>query len=219
MGKTAIILGATGLTGGYVLDQLLNDDAYEAVMLFSRSSVHRTHDKLKEYLGDLLELERFKNDFQGDEVFCCIGTTKAKTKNKERYKAIDYGIPVKAAKLSKENTIQTFVVISALGANPKSSVFYNKTKGDMEVAVLAEEIPHTYIVRPSLIKGERSETRIGEAIGNILLGIFRPLMIGFLKKYKPIRAKTIAMAMVDIAALKPRQTVFLSDELQNIGES
>src|SRR5690606_40249075 len=101
--KTAIILGATGLTGGCLLQLLFDDDRYERIKLFSRSEVGFTHPKIQEHLVDFLELQTDMPDFTGDEVYCCIGTTKAKTKNKELYRKIDLGIPVTAAKLAHEN--------------------------------------------------------------------------------------------------------------------
>ena len=113
----------------------------------------------------IVELELFKADFTADEVFCCTGTTSKKTPNKELYKNIDFGIPTKAAQLAKENNIATFLVISAMGANAKSAIFYNKTKGQMELEVLSKNIANTYILRPSIIGGNRKESRIFEKIG------------------------------------------------------
>ncbi len=126
--KTAIILGATGLTGGLLLDKLINDDNYQRIKVFSRKSTGKTSSKVKEFIGDLLLLNKFKADFIADEVFCCIGTTSKKTKDKSVYKSIDYGIPVTAAELAKANGIETFIVVSAMGANKNSSVFIIKPK-------------------------------------------------------------------------------------------
>ncbi|WNH10310.1 NAD(P)H-binding protein [Thalassobellus suaedae] len=147
MKKTAIILGATGLTGHVLLEKLLKDDRYETIKLFSRTKIEGLPNKVKQFIGNLLELDQFKADFTADEVYCCIGTTAKKTPNKTLYKQIDYGIPVTAAKLSKENNIPTFLVVSAMGANKKSSVFYNKTKGEMEHDVLQQNIKHTFILK------------------------------------------------------------------------
>ena len=162
MKKTAIILGATGLTGSILLEKLLNDDRYKTIKLFSRKEIDGLPSKVKQFVGDILELDNFKKDFTADEVFCCIGTTAKKTPGKTLYKKIDFGIPVTAAKLSKANGIPTFLVISALGANATSPVFYNKTKGEMEQAVLSEKIEKTHILQPSIIGGDRQEKRIGE---------------------------------------------------------
>jgi len=142
--KSAILLGATGLTGGYLLKILLDDPNYNKVKLFSRSSVGFKHEKLEEHLVDLLKLEDYKESFNADEVYCCIGTTKSQTPDKETYKKIDFGIPVTAAKICRENKIDTFLVISALGADANSGVFYNKVKGEMQHQVL-EKALHTLI--------------------------------------------------------------------------
>ena len=115
------------------------------------------------------------------------------------YRQIDYGIPVSAAQLSKENNIPTFLVISAMGADKNSNVFYTKTKGDMEYAVLQQNIKNTFILRPSLIGGERNEHRVLEQIGLVVFKIIQPLFIGNLEKYKIIDAENIAQAMINLA--------------------
>jgi len=210
MGKTAIILGASGLTGGLVLKKLLTDDRYSSIKLFSRKSIGITNSKLIEKVGNLLELPNFKDDFKADEVYCCIGTTAKKTPNKELYKSIDFGIPLMAAKLAKENNIKTFIVVSAIGADSKSSVFYNKTKGEMEKAVLEQHIPNTYILQPSIISGERSEVRSFEKIGIQLFNLFEPLLVGKLKKYQATKAKHIAESMIYLANTKTKQPQIIS---------
>jgi uncharacterized protein YbjT (DUF2867 family) len=199
MKKTAIILGATGLTGNILLQKLIEDDRYDAIKLFSRSKIEGLPKKVTQYIGNLLKLEDFKTNFTGDEVYCCLGTTAKKTPDKTLYKAIDYGIPVTAAKLSKEQNISTFLIISAMGANKNSSVFYNKTKGEMEQSVLQQNIKNTFILRPSLIGGERKERRVLEKIGLVVFKIIQPLFIGQLKKYKIINAESIAQAMLNLA--------------------
>jgi len=199
MGKTAIILGATGLTGGLLLDKLIKDERYESIKLFSRSEIKNLPDKVTQFIGNLLELENFKNDFKGDEVFCCIGTTTKKTPDKVLYKKIDYGIPVSAAKLSKENNINTYIVVSAIGADPNSSIFYNKTKGEMERAVLSEKIKQTHILQPSIIEGDRQERRIGEKIALMAFKLIQPLFFGNFKKYKITKAERIAQKMIGLA--------------------
>ncbi|TXD84090.1 nucleoside-diphosphate sugar epimerase [Subsaximicrobium wynnwilliamsii] len=199
MKKTAIILGATGLTGGILLQKLIDDERYEQIKLFSRSKMEGLPSKVTQYIGDLLELEQFRSDFIADEVFCCIGTTTNKTPDKTLYKQIDYGIPVNAAKLAKDNGISTFLVISAMGADQNSSVFYNKTKGEMERDVLQQQIKKTYILRPALIDGNRDEKRAMESIGLALFKLIDPLLLGPLKKYKMIAAETIAQTMLYLA--------------------
>lgn len=210
MKKTAIILGATGLTGSILLKKLMNDQRYETIKLFSRKKIEGLPKKVTQYIGDVLTLQNFKEEFKADEVFCCIGTTAKKTPNKETYKKIDFGIPVTAAKLSKENNINTFLVISALGANEKSAVFYNKTKGQMQQEVLKQNIANTFILQPSIIDGNRNETRIGEKIGLIIFKLIQPLFIGPLKKYKVIKAEEIAQAMLNLANTKTINKNFIT---------
>ena len=113
--KTAIVLGGTGLTGNLLIKRLLADESYACIKLFSRKASGIKSEKIEEFIGDLLQLEHFKDDFTADEVFCCIGTTSAKTRDRSVYKAIDFGIPSAAARLARENKIPTFLVISSMG--------------------------------------------------------------------------------------------------------
>lgn len=215
--KSAIILGATGLTGGLLLQLLLKDKRYGKIKLFSRSSVGVANAKIEEHLGDITDLETFKNNFNADEVFCCIGTTKAKTPDKELYKKIDFGIPVKAAQLCKENGVDSLIVISALGANSKSNIFYNRTKGEMEDAVIKFQIPKTHILQPSLISGKREERRVGELIFKQLMKVANLVLAGPLKKFKSIHPGDIAKTMVWLANREYGQVIIQSDSIQSLG--
>ena len=211
--KTAIIIGATGLTGGLLLEKLLKDSSFEKIKLFSRSSVNIADSKIEEYLIDMLHLENYSDEFKADVIFCCIGTTKAKTPDKEIYKKIDYGIPVTAAKLAKKNGVKTFIAISALGADENSKVFYNRVKGEMQRDILNKDIENTYILQPSLIVGDRKESRFGENLAEVFMNIF-----GFLipKKYKMIKAETIAEAMHNIVKEGYFKIIIPSDEIKVI---
>jgi uncharacterized protein YbjT (DUF2867 family) len=195
-GKSAIVLGATGLTGSILVQLLLSDDRYEKVILFSRSSIGFEHPKSVEYLGDLLDASVFENHFVAETVFCCIGTTKSKTPNKDWYRNIDYGIPVRAAEMCLKNGIGSYLAVSALGANPDSSVFYNRTKGEMEAAVLKMNIPKTHILQPSLISGKRKEKRIGEWLFKQFMKAANLVMVGPLEKYRSIHPESIAKCLI-----------------------
>lgn len=217
MKKTAIILGATGLTGNILLHKLIKDDRYDHIKLFSRSKIKGLPHKVSQFTGNLLKLDAFKVDFTGHEVYCCIGTTAKKTPDKNRYRQIDYGIPVTAAKLAKENNIPTFLVISAMGAHLKSLVFYNRTKGEMERDILQQNIPNTCILRPALIGGKRKERRLLEKMGLILFKVIQPLFIGNLKHYKIIDAEDIAQAMINLANTKNcKGTIIPSNDIKKI---
>ena len=216
MKKIAILLGATGLTGGILLDLLLKDPLTEKVKVFGRSATGVSHAKLEEHLGDMFQIDNFSEVFKGDVVFCCIGTTKANTPNKETYKKIDYGIPVSSARLAKKNGIPVFEVISAMGATTNSSTFYNKVKGEMERDVKSSGVENTYFFQPSLIGGDRSENRFGERIAQIAMGTF-----GFLvpKKYKIIEPITIARAMLHVAYNGYAKALIENDEIKAIVEN
>ena len=194
--KTAIVLGATGLVGGLLLDLLLRDERYQKVIVYSRRDFQKENSKLEKRIGDLLKLRSFPEPFMADEVYCCIGTTKAKTPDKEQYRKIDYGIPAEAADLCQENKVHTFIVISSMGANKDSTIFYNKVKGEMEHDVLERSIPRIHIVQPALIGGEREEKRAGELFFKGAMSTFEFLMIGPLKKYRTIHPSAIAKAML-----------------------
>ncbi|MEO6348437.1 MAG: NAD(P)H-binding protein [Aquaticitalea sp.] len=218
MSKTAIILGATGLTGGLLLQTLLKDERYIEIILFSRNKCGIKHEKLTEYIIDLFQLEHYKDKFKANDVFCCIGTTKAKTSDKKTYTKIDFGIPVSAASLCKQNGIDNFVVISALGAKKKSKIFYNRTKGKMEAAVLDFNIKHTYILQPSFISGERDEQRFGESVMKFVIALLKPLLhVGELKRYRPIHPQTIVNCMVWVANHDYKSGRIKSKTIQEIG--
>lgn len=214
--KTAILLGASGLCGGILLEQLIQDKNYAKIKVFARSPLAIQSDKIEMHLCDLLQLEEQEAHFTGDVVFCCIGTTKAKTKDPILYRKIDGGIPRAAANLAKNKGISSFIVISALGANPRSSIAYNQIKGKMEQDVLAENIPHTFILQPSLILGDRNEKRSLEAISMKIFRFLSFLFVGPLKKYKAIEAKTIACAMHQLADSSLESQRFSNLEIEQI---
>lgn len=214
--KTAILLGATGLTGNLLLQQLLKENDFQKIILFSRSSVKLQHSKLEEHLIDLFQLENYKGQFHADVVFCCVGTTQKKTPDKETYRKVDFGIPVTAAKLARQNSIPKMIVVSAIEADKNSRFFYNKTKGEMEEAVLAEEIAETYILRPSLIDGNREESRPFELAWKKVMRLANFIMIGPLKKYRSIQAETIASAMQILSKKNYPKSIIESGEIKEI---
>ncbi|MBL56419.1 MAG: nucleoside-diphosphate sugar epimerase [Flavobacteriales bacterium] len=218
--KSAIILGATGLTGSYILNKLLKRNDYSKIIVFSRRELDIVDQKLEVIICDLLNLEEQKEKFKADEVYVCVGTTNNKTPNKKLYRAIDFGIPVTAAQLCRENGIEKIAVISSLGANHKSTTFYIKTKGEMESSVLDMNISNTFLLRPSLILGRRKESRMGESLGKILFLLVNPFLFGPLKKYKSIRSETLADAMINLCNHKFNdQGIIESDRIQEVGKT
>jgi uncharacterized protein YbjT (DUF2867 family) len=195
---TATIIGATGLIGGYLLEELLQDSYYDTVRILIRRPIELTHPKLEKKLVDFNDTESFRLALEGsDVVFCAIGTTQKKVKgDKEAYRKVDYDITVNAAKFCKLNGCETFVFVSSVGANSQGNNFYLKLKGEIEEAVKAVGLKSVHIMRPSLLVGDRKEFRLGEKIAQWVMPVFSFLMP---KKYKPVKARDVAREMVELA--------------------
>lgn len=198
--KKAIVYGASGLVGSYILENLLNDDAYEQVVIVVRKDLNIQHPKLKTLIGDFHSLANVVQGIEIDEVFISLGTTQKKTPDKKVYYQIDHDYPVLAAKLAKENGAKSVFLVSAIGANVNSSVFYVKTKGEAEQDIINLNFEHTYIFRPSMILGDRKENRPLEKVFKVVFKVINPLFVGKLSAYKGIEARDIAKAMVKSAA-------------------
>jgi uncharacterized protein YbjT (DUF2867 family) len=196
MGKTALLVGATGLVGGFVLEQLLEDAYYDSVVVLSRKSLQLQHAKLKEVLVNFDQLENYTNDIKADVVFCCLGTTIKAAGSQEAFKKVDYEYPLRVAEIAKQNDASAFLIVTALGAAKSSIIFYNRVKGEVEEAIGNLHFDAFHILQPSLIIGERKESRTGEGIAQTLSPIYDTLMFGPLTKYKSIKAEQIAKAMV-----------------------
>lgn len=216
--KSAIVLGATGLTGGVLLQRLLEDERYYKVKVFTRNHLKTESEKLEEYLIDLFELDKFQELFQADEVYCCVGSTQKKTPDNEIYRKVDFGIPATAAQLCRLNNISTFMVISAMGANENSSIFYNRTKGEMEGAVLDKKLKKTHILRPALIGGDRQEKRPMESAFKKIMEFVNPLLKGKLKKYQSIHPDEIVEAMLFLANNSYASVILESDEIKEVAQ-
>lgn len=216
--KSAIVLGATGLTGGVLLQRLLEDERYYKVKVFTRNHLKTESEKLEEYLIDLFELDKFQELFHADEVYCCVGSTQKKTPDNEIYRKVDFGIPATAAQLCRLNNISTFMVISAMGANENSSIFYNRTKGEMEGAVLDKKLKKTHILRPALIGGDRQEKRPMESAFKKIMEFVNPLLKGKLKKYQSIHPDEIVEAMLFLANNSYASVILESDEIKEVAQ-
>jgi uncharacterized protein YbjT (DUF2867 family) len=202
--RTALIVGATGLIGGYCLDTLCDDPTYTEIIALARKPLLKTHRKLQTIVTKFdKNLEYELSNIQADDVFCCLGTTIKKAGSQQAFKAVDYTLVVTVAELMRKQGAEQFVVISAMGADKDSKVFYNRVKGELEKAL--EELGYSClrIIRPSLLLGQRQEFRLGEKIGVLLTPVLKPLMMGSLKKYRPVQAESVARFMVKVAHEKP----------------
>jgi uncharacterized protein YbjT (DUF2867 family) len=191
-----LMLGATGLVGGYLLELALKNDAIEKVKVLTRRPIKKTSSKLEQVLVDFEDLEKFPDVFKVDMIFCCLGTTIKKAGSKENFRKVDYEYPLKSARLAKQNGVSKFIMVTALGSNKKSPIFYSRVKGEVESEIKNLGIDQFIVIRPSLIMGERFEKRKGEKIGQILMKTLNPCLPGPLKKYRGVEAKEIAEVML-----------------------
>ncbi len=168
---TATLIGATGLIGNCLLEYLLKDDFYHTVRVLIRRPMEFTHPKLEKKIVNFSDTESFRLSLEGsDVVFCAVGTTQKKVQgDKAAYRKVDYDIPVNAARFCKMNGCETFILVSSVGASSKSSSFYINLKGEVEDAVKATGLRSVHIMRPSVLLGDRKESRMGENISNILM--------------------------------------------------
>ncbi|OAV75515.1 putative NADH-flavin reductase [Bacteroidales bacterium Barb7] len=197
--KKAVLFGASGFVGSYLLDELLNNPDYEEVIVVVRKNLNINHPKLSVLIGDYHSLPDLKEQIVADDVFIVLGTTKKKTPKQAEYYQIDHDYPVLAAKMAQENGATSVFVVTAIGANPKSSVFYVRTKGEAERDITALNFEHTHIFRPSMIMGNRKEKPLVEKIMSGIWLVLNPLFIGNANKYKGIRGENIAKAMNNAA--------------------
>jgi len=197
--KTALIAGATGLTGSALIQFLIESDGYEKISLIGRKPNGLQHSKIQEIIVDFDTLEDYKSLLVADHVFCCLGTTIKKAKTKAAFKKVDYDYTLLLAKLTKENGAKKFMLVSAMGASEKSIFFYSKVKGAVEKAVGGVGFDALHIFRPSLLLGKRNEYRFGEHIASVLFKMLSWLFVGSLRKYRGIKAETVAGAMIEAA--------------------
>jgi len=211
---TALVFGATGLVGGELLNQLLADENYSEILVFTRKPNFKTEGKVKEIVCDFAKPETFVPHIKGDAVFCCLGTTMSKAKNLTAYKFVDYELPVLIAKAAKTNDVPVYCLVSSIGANASSKTFYLKTKGETETDVQKFGPMNAVIVRPSILYGNRKEFRLLEKIGIGVMKLIDPLMVGKSRKYRGIEAADVAKTMRILAYTASGVRVLESDEIQ-----
>ncbi len=203
MSRTALVAGATGLVGSQLVAQLLAGDAYAQVVTVGRRAPARSHPRLTHHEVSFPQLEKARAHLRADDVFCALGATIKKAGSKEAFQEVDLEYPKKLARLTRLEGASQFLLVSAMGANPHSFVFYNRVKGEAERAVGIEPFAGVYLFRPSLLLGERDERRKGERFLQAILKPVAPLMVGPLANTRPIEAATVAQAMLEVARAAP----------------
>lgn len=194
--KVALLAGSTGLIGKQLLQLLLQDPEYHRVIALSRKPLDVTHSKLENIVTDLNDLEEIRPRLKADNVFCCLGTTMKVARTKEAFYKVDFTYPFQLAQLSHELGARQYLLVSALGADKHSAIYYNKVKGEVEEAIGKIGFSSYHIFRPSLLLGPREENRSAEEAAKVFYRIF-----GFLipEKYKAIDSFKVAKAMVRFA--------------------
>lgn len=200
--KTALLAGASGLVGNELLHILLNSSHYSQVRILVRHPLELIHEKLEQIITDFDKLDDYADYFTVDDVYCCLGTTIKKAGSQEAFKKVDYDYPLKMAELAKSHRVKNFLVITALGADSNSKVFYSRTKGQLQLNLKKTGLTALHIFQPSLLLGERQEFRLGEKAATLLSPVISKVLKGKMKKYKPVEAKDVAVTMYEVAQIE-----------------
>lgn len=213
--KTALIAGASGLVGSHCLRLLLQSERYGKVIAIGRSLLPLQHPKLEQVLVDFNRLNLYHHSLIADDVYCCLGTTIKKAGSQENFYLVDFTYVKKLATITSANFASQFLVISSLGADPESRIYYSRVKGQMEEAVKPLPFLAVHIFRPSLLLGTRPEKRLGENLAQLIMPRLNFLLQGPLKRYRPIKAEKVAQAML-YAAMQDGAGVciHLSDQIE-----
>jgi uncharacterized protein YbjT (DUF2867 family) len=218
--RSALLVGASGLVGGHLLQLLLHEQRYKPVEVLVRRSLSIRDPQLNEHIIDFDHLDRNAELFRADDVFCCLGTTIRNAGSQEAFRKVDFTYVVQAAALASKNGAKQFLLVSSLGANPRSRAFYSRVKGEVEEAVSKLPFRGVHIFRPSFLLGEREERRRGEKLAIMLVKVLQPLMIAGWKRLRPVHAETVAAAMARVAGMnKQGVNIFESDQIQILGSS
>ena len=214
--KTALVFGSSGLVGNHLVRLLNKNSIYKKIKLFVRSTSEIKTSKIEIINTDFNNLSNHKEDINGDDCFFCIGTTKKNTPDKDEYRRIEYDIPVEIAKIAKSNSINSFFYVSSGFADSKSSGAYLKNKGQVEEELIKLNFSILGIMRPSFLVGNRKEIRAGEELGIFFFKIFSPLLLGPLKKMRPIQSEKVAKVMIKVANENLKKTIFESNEIAEL---
>jgi uncharacterized protein YbjT (DUF2867 family) len=212
--KSALLAGASGLVGGHCLKQLLAEESYSKVIAIVRRPLPITH------ITDFSDLGILGETLSADDVYCCLGTTIKKAGTQEAFCKVDFDYPVKLAALTQHCGAKQFLIVTSIGADPHSRIFYGRVKGETEEALARISFEALHIFRPSLLLGNREEHRAGEKAGAVVMSAIKNVMVGPFKKYRPIQANDVAKAMVCIAQKDLKGiNIFESQRIQEIADS
>lgn len=194
MGKTAIVVGATGLVGSAIVEQLAQCDSISKVVCVTRRALEPSHPKVVNQIVDFDNLAKFGFVFKGDFVFSSLGTTFNQAGSIDAQRKVDVEYQLKIAQLAAHNGVEHYLLVSSAGANAQSKSPYLKMKGELEQLITPLPFQRITIVQPSMLLGERSQRRLGETIGGWILPLLTALPA--LKKYRPITGTQVATKLV-----------------------
>ena len=214
--KIALLFGASGLVGSHLLNQLISNNNYSKIKLFVRSAIDLNDPKIEIIQTDFNNLENHREDIKGDDCFFCIGTTKKNSPDKNEYKRVELEIPKQIAQIAKSNFVNSFVFVSSGYADSKSSGDYLKFKGEVEEELKKLNFLKLGVMRPSFLLGDRKEKRVGEKIGIFIFKLISPLLLGPLKKMKPIHSEIVARSMIKVANEDLQKNTFESNEIMEL---
>jgi uncharacterized protein YbjT (DUF2867 family) len=215
--RSALLVGATGLVGAHLLKRLLARPEYGKVTAWVRREAAFQNPKLTQIIVDFQNLQQYGSQLDAEDVFVTLGTTIKQAGSQQAFRRVDYDFPLEVARLAKQSGARRFLMVSALGADANSRVFYSRVKGEAESAIRALGLPKVWFFRPSLLVGERVELRAGEKVGAVIGKVMEPLLIGTLRKYRPIAADAVAAAMVHAATLDdPAPGIIESDQIARL---
>lgn len=214
--RTAIVLGATGLVGNLLLEELEKTGNYSSIKIFVRQTAGISAPGVEEIITDFNNIRGLGSALKGDDLFSCLGTTIKKAGSVSNMEKIDRDLPVEIAKLARQNGVKRIAVVSSIGADPASRNYYLRIKGEMEEGVLAAGYEKTVIVRPSMLLGERKEKRPAELAGKVVMNVIKPVLTGKLLKYRAIHGRDVARAMIMLLDNETGKNIFESDYLQKI---
>lgn len=190
--SSVLILGATGLVGAECVRQFASSPRFDRVVAIARRPLAQVPARVESHVIDFERLDEATRYFRVSHIVCALGTTIKQAGSQERFRRVDHDYPVAAARIGLREGARHFLLVSALGANPRSRVFYSRVKGEVEDAIRALPYRSVTIVRPSLLLGERPEVRLGEQIGKLFAGLVP-------KKYKPVEGSTVASTLLRAA--------------------
>ena len=197
--KTALLFGATGLVGNELLHQLLNERSYAKVIAPTRRPHHLKDAKLDNPIVNFDELEQYGGKWVCDDVYICLGTTIKKAGSKEAFRKVDFDYIVKAAVVAKAGGASQCLLVSSAGADRDSLFFYNRVKGETEIAIKELGFWATHIFQPGVLVGHRDEFRLGEKVGVSVTNFLRSISPDILGKYNPTKADVLSREMIEAA--------------------